>query len=116
MINFIKGSIVFSMVTNPLTIGVSVFTTVFWHTPVVFLIFSCIYATAITWTVGGIALKKIKSAQHKDDLKTVGVFTLVGNNPLAGFLMLIMKEKQLEDYRMVDEQNRVYVPVRIDDK
>lgn len=116
MMNFIKGSIIFSMVSNPLTIGVSVFTTVYWHTPVIFLIFSCIYATAITWTVGGIALRKLKSAEKKEDLKTVGAWTLVGNNPLAGFLMLIIKNRQIEEFRMVDEHNRAYVPVRIDDK
>lgn len=116
MMNFIKGSIIFSMVSNPFTIGVSVFTTVYWHTPIIFLIFSCIYATAITWTVGGIALRKLKSAEKKEDLKTMGVFTLIGNNPLAGFLMLIVKDQQVEEFHMVDEQNRVYVPVRIDDK
>lgn len=92
MMKFIRGSIIFSMVTNPLTIGISVLTTIFWHTPIIFLIFSIIYGTVITWTVGGIALKKTKTAEHKKDLKTIAIFTLIGNNPLAGFLMLIMKD------------------------
>lgn len=89
---FIRGSIIFSMITNPLTIAISVLTTIFWNTPIIFLIFSIIYSTVITWTVGVIALKKTKTAQHKEELKVIAIFTLVGNNPLAGFLMLIMKD------------------------
>lgn len=96
MFKFIKGSIIFSMVTNPLTISISVLTTIFWHTPVIFLIFSCIYGTLITWTVGILALKKLKYAKTKQELKTMAIFTLVGNNPLAGFLMLIIKDDQLQ--------------------
>lgn len=92
MIKFIRGSIIFSMITNPLTIAISVLTTILWNTPIIFLVFSILYSTIITWTVGIIALKKIKTAQHKEDLKTIAIFTLVGNNPLAGFLMLIMKD------------------------
>lgn len=84
------------MVTNPLTISISVLTTIFWHTPVIFLIFSCIYGTLITWTVGILALKKLKYAKTKQELKTMAIFTLVGNNPLAGFLMLIIKDDQLQ--------------------
>lgn len=84
------------MITNPLTISISVLTTIFWHTPVIFLIFSCIYGTLITWTVGFLALKKLKYAKTKQELKTMAIFTLVGNNPLAGFLMLIIKDDQLQ--------------------
>lgn len=94
------------MVTNPLTISVGVLTTIFWHTPIIFLIFSIIYSTVITWTVGGIALKKCELAREKSDLKKIGIFTLVGNNPLAGFLMLIIKDEQIEKYRQqkIEEQ------------
>lgn len=120
MIKFIRGSIIFSMVSNPLSILLSVFTTFYFHTPIIFLIFSCIYGTAITWVVGALALRKLKTAQSKQELKTTAIFTLAGNNPLAGFLMLIMKDEQYatykEEIKLVDEQNRVYVPVRIDDK
>lgn len=84
------------MVTNPLTISISVLTTIFWHTPVIFLIFSCVYGTIITWTVGILALNKLKYAQKKEELKAIAIFTLVGNNPLAGFLMLIIKDNQLQ--------------------
>ena len=103
MLKFIKGSIIFSMVTNPLTISISVLTTIFWHTPVIFLIFSCVYVTIITWTVGVLALNKLKYAQKKEELKTIAIFTLVGNNPLAGFLMLIIKDNQLQPEPIKDD-------------
>ena len=95
MLKLIKFSIVFSMIFNPLSVVVSVLTTVFWCTPIIFLILTCIYATVISWSVGIFALKKLNTAKTKKELKPMAILTLLGNNPLAGVLMLVIKDKDL---------------------
>ncbi len=91
MRKFIKGSIIYSMIANPLLVIPSVLTTIFWHTPIFFLIVSAAYALTSVG-VGFWALKKFNNAQHKSELKPTAIITLIFNNPLAGFLMLIMKD------------------------
>ena len=95
MYKLIRFSIIFSMIFNPITIIVNVLTTIFWHTPVVFLVLTCIYATVLTWSVGVFAIKKLNTAKSKKQLKPMAILTLIGNNPLAGILMLVMKETDL---------------------
>lgn len=110
MLKLIKFSIVFSMIFNPLSIVVSVLTTVFWGTPVVFLVLTCIYATVISWSVGVFALKKLNTAKTKKELKPMAILTVIGNNPLAGILMLVIKDKDLmevdhKDLAKVDQKD-----------
>ncbi|MGN0787964.1 MAG: hypothetical protein ACI4L6_02760 [Candidatus Onthoplasma sp.] len=91
MRKFIKASIIFSMIANPIMIIPSILTTIFWHTPIVFLVISAIYAL-LSIGVGAYALKRFDKAEHKSELKSTAILTLIFNNPLAGFLMLIMKD------------------------
>ena len=94
MKGFIIGSIISSMIINPLMLIPSYLTVVYWHTPLIFFIFSVLYIVP-TFLVGTLALRKLKVARKKQELKTIAIWTLVGNNPLAGFLMLIIKDEQL---------------------
>lgn len=79
------------MITNPLMLIPSVLMYIFLHTHPIFLVFSAVYAL-LSVVVGGWALKKFEHAEHKSELKTTAILTLIFNNPLAGFLMLIMKD------------------------
>ncbi len=90
MKKLIIGSIIFSMIANPLMIIPSILMYAFWNTNAIFLVITAVYA--LTSIAAGIyALRKFKKVNHKYELKSTAVITLIFNNPLAGFLMLIMK-------------------------
>ena len=46
--------------------------------------------------------EKIEHDKNKKRIKTNGNFNLIGNNPLAGILMLVIKDKDLME---VDQKN-----------
>ncbi len=91
MRKFIKASIIFSIIVNPLMIILSVLTYVLLNTPLFLLIVSAVYGLTSVG-VGVWALNRFNEAKHKKELKATAIITLIFNNPLAGVLMLIMKD------------------------
>ncbi len=90
MKKFIKANIIFSMVFNPLMLILNIVLYAVLHTPLLFLIFTAVYAlTALA--VGVYAIKKFNIIKTKTELKKLAVITLIFNNPLAGILMLNLK-------------------------
>ena len=69
-------------------------TVLFFNSPLWLYILSVFYLIP-TFIVGAIALRKLRFARHKEELKTIAIWTLFGNNPLAGILMLVIKDEQL---------------------
>jgi hypothetical protein len=53
--------------------------------------------------VGVLALEKLDTAKNKEDLKTIGILTLIFCSVIAGILMLCMDDDELKENDVVDD-------------
>ena len=57
--------------------------------------------------VGILALQKLEEARKKDEILTIGIFTLLFCNLIAGIIMLTMTDKDLVQHRTVKSMKDV---------
>jgi hypothetical protein len=55
--------------------------------------------------VGVIALEKLDTAKSKEDLKTIGILTLIFCSVIAGILMLCMDNDELKENDVIEDEN-----------
>ncbi len=61
-------------------------------------IMSLVYTAfcAVPLVISIVALKKLSKAENKKELTAISILTLIFGNPIAGILMLVMKDEDLK--------------------